>query len=89
LIDSTWVWNTFCCCDNLVSAIICHGPPPPLATLSDVGFSPQSTFHYRRSHPPVCALLPVKAVTEMTALEKPSLSLPLSLIFFYLKDQSF
>jgi hypothetical protein len=75
--------------DTPCSDAYCHDSSILLAALSDVGFSPQSTRRYRRDDPPVCALLPVKAVTGMAALGVPynrrlSLSLCLSLSFFFI-----
>ncbi|MCI67380.1 hypothetical protein A2U01_0088639, partial [Trifolium medium] len=44
---------------------------PPVAALSDVEISPQSILRYPRDHPPVSALLPVKAMTDKATLDVP------------------
>ncbi|PNX64141.1 hypothetical protein L195_g061972, partial [Trifolium pratense] len=59
------------CYDIDGSAHLCRSFYPPLAALSDVDNSPQSNLDYLLILPPVCALLPVKAVTDTAALRKP------------------
>ncbi|PNX55036.1 hypothetical protein L195_g048660, partial [Trifolium pratense] len=63
-------WKLFCY--GVVGfANPCHSFFLPLGALSDVESSPQSILRYLLTLPPVCALLPVKAVTDTAALRKP------------------